>query len=266
VDERPAVRLNGELLCRERAARSFSRRALSRMTDIRVAHLTALENGASCEKLTVGSLSRLAAALCVAPESLLVQSAAHRDPEPDDVKVEAVLAQVGKAVNRDDIAWALDWSLERVNAALLALEARLQRTGQRLRRGKFGWFGLAATGDVLTVEESANIERATISEYGLKRKHAAVLFQLAAPGRRLSMRMGQRDGVAHDPRADLLRGQLIGIHVDGGLALCESVAFSLCVGRVATAPPRPIKPQDRNARAGYSINRVRRKPREPERG
>jgi len=258
------IRLNCEAMRRARAAQNLSQRALARITDIRIAQLISMEQGGGCEKITLGSLCRLAEALCVDAASLLSRTSEPRPAQPDDVQVEAILAQVGKAVNRDDIAWALSWEIERVNAALVALERRLEGTGQRLRRAKFGWFGLAAAGDVLDAEKSANSERATFSEYGIQLRHARILSLLAEGKKIRQTHANAGTGTrGHNPVGELLRANLIGIG-QHGIAISEDVAFSLCLDAVETAPAGSLRPQDRNPRAGYSINRQQRKTGEAE--
>jgi hypothetical protein len=198
-------------------------------------------------------LFKLAEALCVEPGSLLQRQAEARPPEKDDVTVEAMLAMVGKAVNRDDIAWALEWEIERVNHALLALEARLLGTGQRLRRAKFGWFGLAPTEDTLAPEEAQNIGRATCTEYGINLSQARTLYKVAHGERLHQNHTRGRSDRLYNPISILLRAGLLG-QEESGIALSAEVAYSLCFEDVRTAQPRPLKPQTRRLRAGYCVD------------
>jgi transcriptional regulator with XRE-family HTH domain len=150
MDEFERPHLNGETLKRARLNKNLNRRELSRLTTIRIAQLEALERGKPCELVTIGSLVKLGRALGIEPAQLLAPDGQDREPADDDVKVEALLAQVGKAVNRDDMAWALGWSIERTRDALKALDERLTGTGQRLRPTKFGWYGLGPAGGVIS--------------------------------------------------------------------------------------------------------------------
>lgn len=239
------TRVNGEVLRRARVARNLSQRALARDVNLRLGQLVAMEKSGHSDRLTLGALYKLADSLCVEPASLLTQQTAVREPAPDDVAVEALLATVGKATNRDDIAWALGWDLERVNRALLALEQRLRASGQRLRRAKFGWFCLAAADDVLGVDQALNITRVTFSEHGITRDHARVLYRLAQ-GTRLSRthtgRPSARRTRNSNPTGDLLRAGMLGIGEDG-VFLTPEVAFSLCLDEVQTVAARALKPR-----------------------
>lgn len=249
--------IDGEKLRRARAAQGLSQRALARLTDIRIATLANLEKGEPVQTLTVRALVKLAAAVCVDPGTLLKRGETDIEPASDDVKVEALLAQAGKAVNRDDIAWSLGWSLERTSAALKALETRLQGTGQRLRLAKFGWYAVGPSQDVLTNDETARAARSTMSEYGMHRRHAKILRRLVN-GRRLA---GVHTGQAYElgkknPTADLILANLV-VAADNEILLTDDVAFSLCMERrVRTAAGSAVEPRVRPQRAGYAVDRA----------
>lgn len=251
------VRINGAKLSQARTAQGLSQRALGRLADIRMGTLAKLERGEPVQTLTVRALVKLADAVCVDPSTLLVRSEEPVDPEPDDVKVEALLAQAGKAVNRDDIAWSLEWTLDRTNDALKALERRLAPTGQRLRAAKFGWYAVGASQDVLSDDETARSTRVTMTEYGLHRAHAKLLSRLANGRKVGSIHTSQRyEFGKKNPIADLILARMV-VPVEDQIVLSEDVAFSLNIGRRArTAPTPPVEPRVRRQRAGYSVDRA----------
>lgn len=253
MDDLRAIRLNGDLIRRARLARNLSQRIVARNAQLLPAQLLKLERSGRCEQLTLGALFRLADALCVEPASLLEHSHEARIPKADDVAVEAALASVGRATNRDDIAWALGWDLERVNRALRALEERLQMTGQRLGAVKIGWYSLAPADDVLPHQARANLQRAAITEFGLPLRHARLLRKLANGE---PIKPNQVRG-----RWDRLTNP-VSVLVSAGLAdfdgrevrLTEATAFSLCVDHVQHVPGPDPKPQARRMRAAYSAD------------
>jgi transcriptional regulator with XRE-family HTH domain len=253
MDIREHITLNSDAIRRGRTTQALSQRQLSRMTDIRLAALLKLEKGGSCDRVTLNMLFKLADALCVEPAALIAQQTRESvSPEPDDIQVEAALAQAGKLINRDDLAWALGWDIERTRQGLGALEDRLRGTGQRLRAGKFGWYGLGAAGGVLTEDAAACLERTGFSEFGIQRRHARVLARLARGERLTGIKTASRHRVlrAQDAIGELLRANIIGV-IHDGLALNPDVAFSLCLEDVRVAEPKPLRPQARRARARY---------------
>jgi transcriptional regulator with XRE-family HTH domain len=254
MNEPRRITLNTEALRRARVTQNLSQRALSRIADIRLGQILLLEKGETCERLTISMLYRLADALSTDVAALLSREHAENQRGSDDVIVEAALAQVGKAVNRDDLAWALGWNLERVNAALKALGARLEGTGQRLREHKFGWYGLSSAAGTLSEEVAADLDRATLSEFGLQLRHAKVLRRLMR-GKPLSGVQLTKHTTVVSPVGELLRANLIGLRADG-LGINPEVAFSLCLGDdCPTAEPQPLKPQLRKHRARYVNDR-----------
>ena len=252
MEDQGPITLNTDALRRGRAERGLSHRQLSRMTDIRLVTLLGMEKGGPCDRVTLGMLSKLADALGIEPAALLGTTRDEVPPEPDDVQVEAALAQTGKLVNSDDLAWALGWDIERTRRALLALEQRLRTTGQRLRKGSYGWFGLSAARGVLSTDAAAAVERATFSESGIQRGHAQVLLQIAAGAKIHNTRpdSGKRVWRGPDTVGRLLRANLIG-PTDDGLGLNPDVAFSLCLENVPLCEPTPVRPQMRGNRAPH---------------
>ena len=129
--------LDVDKLVRWRVAASFSQRQLSRRAGLSTIGVSALEQpaGDNHGDLSLRTLTRLADALGVGPRDLLSsdgEAPAEVAPAPDDVKVEAVLVEVGAALSPTDLAQALEWELVRVNSAVTRLRGRLAGTGQRL--------------------------------------------------------------------------------------------------------------------------------------
>lgn len=132
--------LDVDKLVRWRVAAGFSQRQLSRQVGLSTIGVSTLEQpaGDNHGDLSLRTLTRLADALGVEPRGLLSsdgEAPAEVAPAPDDVKVEAVLFEVGAALSRTDLAQALGWELARVNAAVTGLRGRLTGTGQRLVGG-----------------------------------------------------------------------------------------------------------------------------------
>ena len=96
---------------------------------------------------------------------------------PDDVRVEAALAEFSDGLARDRLAEAFGWPLDRMERALAALEERLRPTGRRLR--PVGWhrYALGPHLGVLTDEERCHLGRSTLD--GLSQDEAEALFQVA---------------------------------------------------------------------------------------
>lgn len=131
-----------------RLALGLSVRAFARAVGVSPMTVTALENGRNHEDLSLRLVCRIAAALDLELASLL-ERPEEQPSGPDDVIVEAALAELGRLVHRDELARALEWDIARLAAALERLERRLIATGQRLRtRGAN--VALATAPEVLT--------------------------------------------------------------------------------------------------------------------
>lgn len=247
------IRLNAEAIKRARISANLSQRALARNTDIRLGYVLSLEKGGSCERLTLAQLYKLADALSIDVAALLSDDRSTRAPEPDDVVVESALAQVGKAVNKDDLAWALGWEPGRVTDALNSLATRLETTGQRLRPHKFGWWGLSPAGGLLNETEAADLDRATLSEFGLRLSHAKVLYKLL-DGKPLPRMSPVSTSGRPAAVGELLRANIVGV-TDDGVLLNPDVAFSLGLEDIPVGRPSKLRPQQRSPRAVYSQNR-----------
>ena len=135
--------MNAELITQRRIAAGLTIRQLAQQIGIEPAVVVELERGRVWEgertSLSVASLWRVCAALDLTMSELLGEDppVSNDPPTGDDITVEAALVEHGGVLTRDDLALALGWSLDRLERALLALERRLQPTGQRLRR--VGW-------------------------------------------------------------------------------------------------------------------------------
>ena len=108
------------------------------------------------------------------PHELLTRPADTADPQPDDVKLEAALALIGKKIDPTDLARALGWQLDRVKKAAHALRKRRAATGQRLAYGGGRW-GLQPALSTLTRSEITKLERACLERVGISIRDARVL-------------------------------------------------------------------------------------------
>lgn len=182
------------------------------------------------DRIPVGVLRRLCRILDVDLTELAESQGPRGDAEdgevglPDDVRVEAALAEFPDGLSRDRLAEAFGWSLDRMERALAALGERLRPTGRRLR--PVGWhrYALGPHLGVLTGDERSHLRRST-SE-GLDHDEAAVLFQIArgfasvglfnTGPRAQAVRSLQRQGLIERNR--------------GWFVLSSDVAFSLGLG------------------------------------
>lgn len=114
------------------------------------------------DRIPVGVLRQLCRILDVDLTELAESRGPGGDAEdaaegpPDDVRVEAALAEFDEGLSRDSLAEAFGWPLERVERALAVLDERLGPSGRRLR--PVGWhrYALGPHLGVLTVGERAH--------------------------------------------------------------------------------------------------------------
>ncbi len=134
------------------------------------------------DRIPVGVLRRLCRILDVDLTELAESRGPRGDAEdgaegpPDDVRVEAALAEFTGGLSRDTLAEAFGWPLDRVERALAVLDERLAPTGRRLR--PIGWhrYTLAPHLGVLTVGERTHLTRST--REGLAQDEAEAMFQI----------------------------------------------------------------------------------------
>lgn len=127
--------------------------------------------------LTVDIIAALAEVLGVTPGELFPApcTAAHA---PDDcATLEAALHHAGKELTREDLARALDWTLDRVHAAEADLRERLHGTGARLA-GQKGLRILSRT-TCLTPEQQRGLVRRSLAQRSLTVPEAQLLRRIA---------------------------------------------------------------------------------------
>lgn len=136
--------MSGDELRRRRLALGLSRRALAERTALTIAAIEHLEQH--------GDHPQRSAAHRVRDALGLPQPSNHaraRDPTPDDVAIEALIADHATSCSPEDIADALDWTLPRVIDSIEALRRRLEQTGQALTRDSRNRYALSARTSLL---------------------------------------------------------------------------------------------------------------------
>ena len=128
------------------------------------------------DRIPLGTLRALSRLLDIDLEELVGGRTAPPDTPTDDLRIEAALAEHPGSFSRDDLAGALEWTLERVDRALNALEERLRPTGRRLRM--IGWhrYTLGPNLAILTAPERARLARTSTNRLGGKDYEA--LYQI----------------------------------------------------------------------------------------
>jgi hypothetical protein len=125
-------------------------------------------------ELSLRNVCDLAYVLGVDPADLLVRPKVQRDPEPDDVRVEAALAEAGRLVGREELADLFGWSLRRTLDALHRLDERLSTTGQRLHR-LHGASTVRVREGALSESEIRRLAQRRIAKFGLTVREARLL-------------------------------------------------------------------------------------------
>jgi len=179
------------------------------------------------DRIPVGVLRRLCRILDVDLTELSESQSPRGDAEddevgpPDDVRVEAALAEFPDGLSRVRLAEAFGWPLDRMERALAALEQRLRPTGRRLR--PVGWhrYALGSHLGVLTPEERSHLRRSTSD--GLDHDEAAALFQIVRGFSSVGL---FSTGPGAQAVRSLLRQGLIERH-SGWFVLSADVVFSL---------------------------------------
>ncbi len=175
------------------------------------------------DRLPVGVLRVLSRILDVEWRELIEGGGDAGDVvQDDDVAVEAALAEFNAGLSRDDLAQAFAWSLERVDAALVALERRLRPSGRRVR--PVGWHRYALGPNLAVLSDSvrARLARTAISPT-LGTDQAEALYQIIRGWRRPSMFGRGLDR----PALNALRRLGLVEQRRADLELTEDVVFSL---------------------------------------
>jgi transcriptional regulator with XRE-family HTH domain len=153
--------------------------ALARALGVSTVAIRSLEQGANHSNLTLHRVERLAHAL-----GLPINALFPVDDRPEnstatalELKVEAALAIVGKKVDPDDLATALNCTLDDVHAACKALQRR--RAGSALRPYySGGQWGLAVNRTLLTKQQITDLERAFTTRNRITVNEAVLLKRI----------------------------------------------------------------------------------------
>lgn len=140
-----------------------------------------LERGHSQAQLTAAFVVDLAEVLMLPVHQLLApEDRPPAMPPNDDAEaVGAVLARAGEPVHVDRLTDELGWTIDRVDAALEVLEARLHGVGQAL-----GWVGdslvgIAHRGDDETTRIAAALVTESVASDGITMADAKLLWAVA---------------------------------------------------------------------------------------
>jgi transcriptional regulator with XRE-family HTH domain len=197
----------GELIEHRRVAAGLTFSQLAHQLGLNADVVRRLSEGEQLDRLPLSTIRRLCRLLDVEIDQLLAGRRPARPPEPapDDVKVEAAIARHGGVATREDLALALKWPLERLEAALRTLERRLQPTGIRLRQ--LGWNSYALTSNLqaLSEEEARCLHRTCGGRMPLTTEAASVLLAII-------------NHVGHDI---WIIDELLGPHRDGANSLAQ---------------------------------------------
>jgi transcriptional regulator with XRE-family HTH domain len=163
-------------------------RALGDALGVESAVIRRLERGHSQDQLTAAFVVDLAEALMVPVHQLLAREERPAEPAPNDdaEAVGAVLARADEPVHVDRLTDELGWTVDRVDAALEVLDARLVAVGQTL-----GWLGdslvaVAHRADEETTRIAAALVSDSVTSDGLTVTDAKLLWAAATQHERTS--------------------------------------------------------------------------------
>jgi transcriptional regulator with XRE-family HTH domain len=224
--------LDSERIRQLRLENGLSQRALSYLLGVSLTFVRHLERGGNHEQLTLRTVSRLAEVLGAEPYDLFLRDRSSADPSPDDVRVEALLANEGAALAAQEIAAAFGWPVRRVHDALAQLKRRLGSAGTDVWNGA-GRYKLGARRAVLSDAERDRLARARLPRRGITRPQAQLLREIAAGTFKKSYpwASGMRH-LAHQEQialAALLKLSLIRLNEEGVPVLRHNVERSLHV-------------------------------------
>jgi transcriptional regulator with XRE-family HTH domain len=206
--------------------------------------LALLEQGRGHGDTTLATVSRLARELNTTVEYLVSEpTKPQAAPASDDRKVEAAIHQAGRQIRLIDLCFVLDMPRRRVQAALVAVESRLEDTGAFLHRSGAAYtFG--PRDGVLSADECERLGRVrrVRSELDVgeaRQLRRAMLGRLDAA----SMQGRHLGGPARGAIGALITNGLLRQVPENGLQLTDPVAFSL---GLRSRPPtrckrRPMK-------------------------
>ena len=230
--------LDTRLLIERRVALGLSRLQLAKRVAKSPTVIGGLERGDNHETLTLGLVASLASALAVQPRDLFA-TPTDGVPQPDDVRVEAALSMVDKALSTRELASGLDWSDARTLAALESLRERLAPSGVNLHQHAGRWY-LRSRVAVLSREEQRGVEQARVAKARLSLYDAQVLATVVA-GYATARWVADASNAQRVSLATLLRLAYAEPDRDGGLSVTESVRYSLGLDRRAPTPINALR-------------------------
>lgn len=244
--------LDARLIVERRVDLGLSRPALARRVAKSGPVIERLERGDNHERLTVGLLAALASELGLQPRDLFSTTQGSA-AEPDDTRVEAALAMVGKGLSATELAEGLGWPHHRVLAALEALRKRLGPTGVNLHQRSGRW-RLGSRVAVLSREEQGRIEQARVATARLSIYDAQVLAEVVA-GKVTARWVADATNAQQVSLATLVR--LGYAESDGaGFKPARSVGYSLGVERSGPSFPTRRGGNSRRRKPERSANRA----------
>jgi transcriptional regulator with XRE-family HTH domain len=222
--DHPDRLLDGARLAELRLRAGLSQRALGRAAGVSGGVIRRLEGGGSERQLSLQRLALIAERLGVDAADLLIRRRALSPPEPDDVRVEALLALSGRHLYTEEIATTLGWDMLRARRALTALRRRLIG-GVALRRTAAGW-KLAAAESALSTAERTRLEQVALTRRGLTVRQLRLLDSILAGhvNRPWEQRASNADRV---DLALLLRAGVAERELNGDVRVTATTAYSL---------------------------------------
>jgi len=170
--------LDVKLIERLRLRGGYSRREFRRLSGMKGVAYGRFLLGANHRRLTLGDLDRMAKALGVSPSGMFPRtSEASVEAQPDDVKLEAALAEAGKLLTREQLARSLNWDLVRLRRAKSSLSRRLAGSGQCLAANTLG-LALRPAPEALTDDERKAVSRFAVPLKGLRLPVAQLLRRI----------------------------------------------------------------------------------------
>ena len=247
------ILLNAARVRARRLELNLSERQLSAITGLGQSVVRSLEAGTNHKDLTLGEVTRLAAALAVDVTQLLTHDqpaertgaaepaakAGELQDEPlsasatatDVSRVGALLHDVDRLIPVESLAVTAELSLERTHAVLRELDSRLRPTGLRLHR-LGNTVRICADVDAADAATLRTLWRAHLSRRGLDLGQVHTLHQVRAGRRGKTLTNDQQVTVRQLTNAGLLTRT-----ASGGAELSDDVRYSLLLDELAPAQP-----------------------------
>lgn len=214
------------MIVRRRTELGLSQRALGREAGLTSVAVSILEAGQNHAEVTLRAAKRLADALGLPLQSLVVGGDADKssEPQPDDIIVEAILVSAGQALPSQNVAQILGWDMERVGKAIEGLRERLDGTGVLVHRASSGYM-IRPRGDLLSEDELRHLERARLRTRQLREPGMRLLLKVATGG--LSRKWKQTVGNADRVSLGMLINSGLAIDTDDGVIASPELIKSL---------------------------------------